>query len=300
MSPHVARCALLVLAALTLPWLASGARADAGATKPAPVVADLQAPQQRSTRYSAYSLPDAVWSLEAGALGGSAEEAYGVLGVARGFKHGFQLNLNLVHWSAGLFHADVRWNFLERPHFALGADLGFSYAHGAWIWVLGDYARELISDADLIGVPVSLTASAPINRWLQFDLMVEGRYTQMFGTLGRGNTFFAETDIGARQVLIRPTARVYVSDSTALELTAKLAAFNRVPVSIEPGGDSRFGTPRHGYADVAFSDSWNIELGVRSRIRRWVYATVRIQYGQTSKFIYGASVFPMFGLEFRL
>jgi hypothetical protein len=76
--------------------------------------------------------------------------------------------------------------------------------------------------------------------------------------------------------------------------------FNRVPINLEPGSDSRYGKPRHGYAEVSFSDSWNIELGIRSRLRPWLYATMRLQYGKVAKFVYGASLFPTFGLEFRI
>jgi hypothetical protein len=39
---------------------------------------------------------------------------------------------------------------------------------------------------------------------------------------------------------------------------------------------------------------------VRSRLRRWLFATTRLHVGQISKHVYGALLYPSFNLEFRL
>lgn len=291
--------ACLLLIGLMFAFTHGAAKADAGQSPP-PRAADLQDPAQRSTRFSAYSLPDRMWSIDVAVLGANTDDIFGVIGVARGFKYGFQLEMNFAHWGVGLFNAELGWNFLDTPHFGLGAKLGVDYVHGAWVWALGDRARQLIDDLDLLIFPLSLTASAPVNRWLQFDLRAEYRHGKLFGTLGEGTSFVAETEIGSRQVLFRPTARLFVSDATALELSAKLPAFNRVPFNVEPGSDNRFGKPRDGYSDVPFADSWTLEFGARSRLRTWLFATLSIQYGRIPREVYGSTFFPKFGLEFRL
>ena len=308
--------ARLLLMALTFSLAGAVARADAGAGAGDPAPSgeplatgetapplDLQSPALRSTQYSAYTLVPGTWSIEITALGSSANDLYGLLGVGYGFKHGFQLDVNLVHWIAAVFDVELKWNFLERRHFALGAGVGFLYAHGAWIWVLGDATRSLIADVDLFSLPLALTASAPINRWLQFDLTVAYRHTLVQGTLQAGRSIYAESEIGARQLVVRPTGRLFVSDSTALEVSAKLPVFNRVPYEVDPNvtvRDKSYGKPRNGYAQADFSESWNVEVGLRSSLRRWLFATVSLQFGQIPRNIYRTSVSPRFSMEFRL
>jgi hypothetical protein len=288
--------------AVAEPVAAQPVAAQPVAAQPA-VAEDLQSPAQRNTLYSAYSLPAGMWSFEVTALGSSVNDLYGLLGVGYGFKRGFQLDVNLVHWIAAVFDLELRWNFFESKHLALGAGVGFLYAHGAWIWVLGDATRSIIGDMDLYSLPVSLTASAPVNRWLQFDLMVAYRHTLTQGRLEAGRSVYAESEIGARQLVIRPTGRLYLSESTALELSAKLPVYNRVPYEVDPTlmvRDKAYGKPRNGYASADFSESWNVELGLRSALRRWLFVTVSVQFGQIPRNIYGTWVSPWFGLVFRL
>lgn len=263
----------------------------------------LQTLEQRSTRYSAYSLPKGMWELDVGALGINSSEVYGRLGAARGFGHGLQLDLNLLHWAAGIFGVEGRWAFFENRYVGLAADVGFLYGHGAWIWILNDTAQEILADSDIVGCSGSLTASSPVTRWLQLDLLAQYTYGEFFGELGNGKSFYAESQIGARQVVFRPGLRAFASDATAIELAAKLPAYTSVPyqtdTSLELGNRDREKS-RSGYRDAEFKNSWNIELGVRSRLQPWLYATVRVHYGKVAKALYGAPLYPSFTLEFRL
>jgi hypothetical protein len=278
------------------------ATASAQTTPKLELPANLQAPQARSTRNSAYVLPPNVVGLEAGLMGLSADDLYGRIGIAMGFKHGLQVDMNLLHWGVALFNVNMRWNFLELRRFALAADVGFTYAHGDWVWILGWVGQKLASDANLYGVPVSVTASAPLSRWLQLDLAIQYRHSDVQGHLGQGQTFYADTEIGARQLLLRPSARFFASSRVALEVSARLPLYQRVPVGIEgtAGVNGERDVSRNTYADVQFSSSWMIEAGIRSCLRSWLYATLRIQYGQLTDEVYGAPLFPAFSLEFRL
>ena len=300
-------CTLLQAA---LPHALFGASALAEPATPAPrsgtlPPADgrgLQSPEQRSIRFTAYSLPNKVWSLDAGALGLNTSEVYGLLGVARGFKHGIQLDLNLVHWGVGLFGLDTKWCFFERPHLALAASVGFRYGHGGWIWILNDLAQDIVSDSDLVAMPVNLIASAPLTRWLQADLVAQYTYAQVFGTISR-DSFYGDSQVGVRQLFFRPTVRFFLSDATAFEVAAKLPAYTKVPVGVdatlEIAGRTREKS-KSTYIDAEFEDTWNVELGLRSRLRPWLYASMRVHFGQVSKSLYGAPLYPSFALEFRL
>jgi hypothetical protein len=290
------RTTLLGVLVLALVCALSPARPAAAQSSPA--APDLRSPALRSTRYSAYTLPKGVWSVELGALG-MGDELYGLLGGAYGLGKGFQLNLNLVHYATGLFNVTARWNFLDLPHFGLGLSVGFDYGHGDWVWVVNSEEQELLDNADLIAFPMSLTASAPLNRWVQLDLAASYQHAELFGTLGEGATFYADAQIGARIFQFRPGARVFLSDDTAFEFFASLPAYARVPYE----GDitsNRFERAGAGEAKVKFSSTWAVEVGLRSAIRPWLFCNIRLDFGPRADVLYGAQVYPSFSIEARL
>jgi hypothetical protein len=263
----------------------------------------LQSPDQRSTRFSAYSLQKHTWSIEAGALGVNGEELYGRLGVGYGFGGGFQVDANLMHWSVGLFDLEARWTFLDTRYIALAASVAGAYGHGDWMWFLAPAAKQILSDTNLVAIPIGLAASAPLTRWLQADLQVEYQYSQLSGTLGNGSSFYATSQLGARQFRLRPGVRFFLSDATAFEVAAKLPLYTQVPAEVEStvsaGNQTQSGS-HSAYKEVKFKDAWNLEGGLRSRLRPWLYATVRLHYGRVAKALYGCALYPSFGLEFRL
>ncbi|HEX6239813.1 MAG TPA: hypothetical protein VFZ61_02920, partial [Polyangiales bacterium] len=256
----------------------------------------------RSIRYSAYVLPRKVASIDLGFLGISGDEIYGRLGTSIGLGHGLQLDANIGHWVAGLFGVDVKWAFFENEHIAVSAYAGFLYAHGGWLWLLDELGQTVLSDSDLFGMPIGMTVSAPCTRWLQFDLTLAYQYSKVFGSISPGGSFYAETQYGARQVLIWPTARVFITAQTAFEFTARLPLYNRVPYEVDSTLEvgKGYGNLKDGYASVDFSQGWALEFGVRSQLRRWLFATTRLHVGQIAKTVYGATVYPSFNLEFRV
>jgi hypothetical protein len=281
--------------------LVSLARPAAAQTTAAPT--GLRSPEQRSVRYSAYGLPDGMWSFDASALGVTGDDLYGSLGVRRGFGAGFDLELNLAHYAVGLFGIGAHWSFLETKHIALAASLGFMYGHGAWMWIAGPVARDLLEDADLITVPAAITASSPVLGWLQLDLSVNLRYGTVWGTLADGDTLYANAEIGAHQVSFRPGARVFVSDATALELAFDVPVYTWVPWE----GDITAEFARRDYeksgsggATVPTSQTWKLEGGVRSRLTPWLFCTLRLHYGRANRLLYSTTINPSLSLEFRL
>jgi len=263
----------------------------------------LQSPEQRSVRNAAYGLPNGMWSFDLSAFGVTGEELYGSLGIKRGFGAGFSLELNLAHYAVGLFDIGAQWSFLETTHFALAASLGFTYGHGAWMWIAGPVARDLLQDADLITVPAAITASSPILSWLQLDLSLNLRYGTIFGTLGDGPTFYANAEIGAHQVSFRPGARVFVSDATALELAFDVPVYTWVPWEGEVTAEfARKGYEKSGSggATLSTSQTWKFEGGVRSRLTPWLFCSLRLHYGRTPRLLYFTTINPSLSLELRL
>ena len=256
---------------------------------PAPTATHpLQSPEEASTRGSAYSLPGGTWGFDVGALGIGGGDSLAKLGVAYGFGAGVELGVNLAHASFGLFNATGRWHFVDTRYFDLGLRVGATYGHGEWFWVLGEVARRIVSDMDVIAFPVELTASAPVARFLQLDLGVGYRYAELFGTLGNEDSFFyRESQIGLRQFGVRPGTRWFFFDNTALEVHALLPVYSTVPLADRE-------------VEVPLSDTWSIEFGLRSRFMPGVFGTIRLNYGEVTDAVYGAKLYPAFELEFRL
>jgi hypothetical protein len=254
---------------------------------PENAVDDLQSAAHVNTRYSAYSLPARQWSLEAGALGVGNGDLYAVLSVGYGLGRGVQLNANLAHASVGLLNLSAGWHFIDTRYFDLGARLGAWYGHGAWYWIASPTGKELISKIDLFSVPLELIASSTPTRWLELDLGVQYTYARIFGAASSEETVFTDNQLGMEQFFVRPGARFFVSDNTAIELFGKLPMYSAIPVEDGPN------------RTVPFERTWWLEGSLRSRLARRLYGSVRLHYAAISDVLYGARLYPSFEVEFR-
>ena len=248
---------------------------------------DLQSSGQVSTRNSAYSLPRNTWAFNVGALGIGGGDAFATLGVGYGIGAGLQASMNLAHASVGLLNLNLGWHFLDTRYFDLGARVGFWYGHGKWFWIVRGITKELVSKVDVIQVPIELTASAPLTPWLELDLAAQYAYASLFGSVGDGDSLFADAQIGARQFFVQPGARFFFSDATALEVFAKLPAFTTVPTERKD-------------RSVPFKSTWSMEGGFRSRLSPGLFGSIRLHYGSVSDVLYGSRLYPSFELEYRL
>jgi hypothetical protein len=293
---NVMRSLALVLALVSL------AR-PAAAQETAESLTGLRSPEQRNVRYSAYGLPTGMWSFDVSALGVNGEDLYGSLSIKRGFGLGFTLELNLAHYAVGLFNIGAQWSFLDTKYFALAASVGFTYGHGAWIWLVAPGVKDLLEEADLFTVPTAITASSPVLDWLQLDLSVNLRLGTIFGTLGDGANFYADAEIGATQVAFRPGVRAFVSEATALEVAFDVPVYTWVPwegtinAELRDKGYSKSGS---GGATLPTSETWKLEAGVRSALTPWLICTFRIHYGRINRLLYRTTINPSLSLEFRL
>jgi hypothetical protein len=262
------------------------------------VLEDLQSPTQRDTRHSAYTLPAGTWAFNAGALGYGSGEIYAQLGVARGLGAGLQVELNLAHAIFGLLNVRASWHFIETRYFNLGASLGFWYGHGDWFWLYRGLAKDLVSKIDVISVPVTLDASVPVASWLEFYVGTEYTYAEVFGTIDIRETAFRDAYIGARQLAFRPATRFFLSNTTSVELSARLPAYTAVPVGIDgPNGEEG---REHTFDPVPFSKVWSVEGSLRSRFQPGVFGNLRLHYTEVARPLYGAVFYPSFELEVRL
>lgn len=257
------------------------------ASGPAKAEGDLQSPDQVSTRHSAYTLPARVWSLEAGALGVGSGDVVALIGGTYGLGAGVEVGANLAHFTVGLLNASVGYHFVDTRYFDLGARLGAWYGHGDWYWIATPAAKKILSKIDVLSVPVELTASSTLTRFLELDLGVVYTYATFFGTSPPEQTIFTDSQLGLQQFFLRPGVRFFLVEHTALELFAKLPLYSAIPV----GGKN---------PTVPFERTYTLEGGLRSRLARGLFGSVRIHYGSISDVLYNARLYPSFEVEFRL
>ena len=288
--------ALTLSALLTLP-----ASADPASTAPSPPTAsppptpavfsppstgDLQSPEQVSVRNSAYSVPQGTWAFELGALGIGSGDVYARAGVTYGIGAGLQVSMNIAHSIVGLFNVVAKWHFIDTRYFDLGARVGALYGYGPWVWATQGLNKELLSKLAVVNLPVALTASTLPTRWLELDLEVGYTYANIYGTTNDEHSLFYDSEIGLRQVYVLPGARFFLSDSTAVELFAKLPPYSAV------ADDT-------GTTNVPFSHALVLEGGLRSRLSRGFFASFRLHYGAIAEDLYGSRFYPFFDVEFR-
>jgi hypothetical protein len=254
---------------------------------PARAEGDLQSPEQVSTRHSAYTLPAHVWSFEAGALGVGSGDVVALLGGTYGLGAGVQVGANLAHFTVGLINANASYHFVDTRYFDLGARLGVWYGHGDWYWIASPAAKKIVSKIDVLSVPVELTASSTLTRFLELDLGVAYAYATFFGTSPPEESVFTENQLGLQQFFLRPGVRFFLIEHTAFELFAKLPLYSAIPL------DGKNPT-------VPFKDTYTLEGGLRSRLARGLFGSVRLHYGSISDVLYNARLYPSFEVEFRL
>jgi len=255
---------------------------------PAASFDDLPSPRQADTRYSAYSVPGSTWAFGLGALGIGGGDAFAKLGAAYGFGSGFELGVNLAHLGVGLFNVTAAWHFIDTRHFDLGLRAGVWYGRGEWFWTAQGLVERIVSNLDVLSVPIALTGTVPIERWAQLDLGVQYSYAQLYGSGADSpdSSPFTDAELGQRQFFFRPVARWFASDNTALELSAKLPVNTVVAL-------------KSSSPEVPFSDTWAVEGGLRSRLVPDVFGSLRLHYGRVSSALYGAQLYPSFELEMR-
>ena len=254
---------------------------------PVPPPTGLQSPEQVSTRYSAYSVPQGMWALDIGAFGISSGDAFAKIGATYGVGHGLQFEVNLAHMGLGLLNFSANWHFVDTRYFDLGASVGVWYGHGEWFWIAQGAAKTIASKLDVVSIPIAVTASAPLASWLQLDLGLQYTYGDIYGATTADISLFEDAEIGLRQLFFRPVARLYISDNTSFELSAKLPVYTNLP---RDRADST----------LPFSKTWTMEAGLRSRLTPGVFGNLRLHYGEVGDALYDARVFPSFDVEFRL
>lgn len=263
---------------------------------------DFFAPEERTRTNTAYTLAPSQLGFEVGALGQGGGDVYARIGVAYGFGYGVEVSANLAHAAAGIVNLNGKWNFIDEKMFGLAAGVGVTWAHGDWLWVLPADQRTLVSTLDVVAVPLTLTASAPVLTWLQLDLELSYLHAEVFGNANSENALF-DADIGARRVGISPIARFYVLDALELYASVWISPYTALPGAVtaraQLAPDVYAGGQTGGYIELDPGDTYRLAFGARSAITRTSFVSFVLNYGKASERLYGSSFFPAFNVELR-
>ena len=263
---------------------------------------DFDDPKQRTLRGTAYALDKRQWSTEAELLGVSTDDLFGRIGLGYGFGKGVQLDTNVAHIAVGLLNLDLKWNFLDLPHFGMSASVGVIWGHGEWIWILSGLEQRIVANTEIVVLPLSLWASSHLLEWLQVDLGVRYTHSQVFGDFESDSTL-VDGEIGVRQLSMHPSVRFYILEALELFVGARLPLYSAIPGAGEANtslGEGVYGGARTGTLDkLPFSQQFQLQLGARSAMAETTFVTARIHYGKTVQSLYGSAFYPAFGVEHR-
>jgi hypothetical protein len=147
-------------------------------------------------------------------------------------------------------------------------------------------------------VPLVLASSMPVSKRLQFDFDVQYTYADIFGSVTESGERLREAPFGLRQFNVRPGVRIFLTDSTEFDLSSSLP-FYSARTYLKPAGDANDSDAAE-FKTIPFSETWTAELGLRSRLSRALFGSVRFHYSKIARGLYGAAFFPSFDLDLRL
>lgn len=263
---------------------------------------DFDDPAQRTRRGTAYALDKGQWSTEAELLGVTTDDLFGRIGLGYGFGKGVQLDTNVAHIAVGLLNVELKWNFLDFPHFGMSASVGVIWGHGAWIWILDGLEQRIIRNTEIVVLPMSLWASSHLLDWLQVDFGIRYTHSQVFGDFESDSTL-ADGEIGIRQLSVLPSVRFYIVQTLELFVGARLPLYSAIPGAGEANtslGEGVYAGARTGTIDKPpFSQQFQLQFGARSAMAKTTFVTASIHYGKTVQSLYGSAFYPAFGVEYR-
>lgn len=264
--------------------------------------ADFHKPFDRVIQDSAHTLPRNTWNPGLGVAGAEGLDLGVYLGLRYGITNHTQVAINLAHMSVGILSVAVKQNFIAKERWALGGQVGLTWANLEWLWVVPTKGREAIADLDILSIPLSLFGTVTVVDWL--DLTLEARYghSDVFGEI-QGTQGVGNGTIGARVLDFNPTIRGYILGRTALSLGFRLPAWASVPAEanvlteIEPGVLA--GAQNSTWRRIPFENLWGMQFEAEFPVTKGFRIAAGIRHGVLNREVLGWPVMPSLRLEGR-
>jgi len=264
---------------------------------------DFYDPQQRITDATAYALSNREVRVDTGLLGTGVQDLGANIDVAVGVGRGAQVSTNAAHLSLGIINASTKYTFVDRPRFGLGAQASFLWTRPTLIWLLPNEVTEPLKDIDLLIVPLELTASFPLARWVSLHLGGGYTHAELFGRIGNDASYF-NAGLGARMVHLEPVVHFYLGNRVALilggEAPVYLAAVEQVRSDIELEEGVVLGVRSAEWVAVPVGRAARGRLGVELRLGRRAYLQLFVARSALSNAGGGPPVLPSINAYWRL
>jgi hypothetical protein len=264
--------------------------------------ADFHKPADRIIQDSAHTLPRNTWNPGLGLAGADGLDLGVFLGLRYGITDHTQAAINLAHMSVGIISVAVKQNFVDEDRWALGGQVGVTWANLEWLWVVPSAGREALADLDILSIPLSLFGTVKIID--QLDVTLEARYghSDVFGEI-RGDKGVGNGTLGARVLEFNPTIRGYILGRTALSLGFRLPAWASLPgessalVEIEPGVLA--GEQTSTWRRVPFENLWGMHFEAEFPVTKGFRIAAGIRHGVLNREVLAWPVVPSLRLEGR-
>ncbi len=237
---------------------------------------DFRAPAGRLLDDTAYTVRAKELRVDAGVIGRRLEDLGANLGLTYGVYERVELKTNIAHAAFAIVNARVKATLVDRPRFALGAKLGFTFAQPKLIWVLPPEYRATFGDIKVIGAPVRVLSTIRTADWLDLHLGLSYSHVDVYGDLPV-NTEFSRISLGRRALVFDPMLSFYLGRRVALLLGGSWPLWSALltdvenKIELQPGirvgvNSAEWITSRM-YSHNSYSTSVELRLGEYTNMR---------------------------------
>lgn len=240
---------------------------------------DFRAPAQRPVHRTAYTLQRNEHEVDVGVGGVDLKNAGANVGYHYGVGAGGQIGINLAHASLAILSAELKWNFVDRRWWALGAEADILFARPRYVWLLPSDIRDDAGNLSLLSVPLRLRLSFPVSEWFSFHVSPGYTASAVFGDIERENETI-ETGAGLRLAFVEVITHFYIAGRVMLFAGGFFPYHAQARVNI--AGERQIeeglvvGTRITDWRSVPFSETYRAWGGVELRFGRKIFTHLQL------------------------
>lgn len=249
---------------------------------------DFQAPKERITDRSAYTLTHRQMRIDAGLVGIGTPDLGVNVGLSYGLGDWFQVGFNAAHAGIGMLNLTTKFNIVDQPLWGLGLRVEGRWLRGDWLWMLNESTRDQLAGINIVDIPIGLIASFPLFQWMGLHLEFGYKHSEVFGDLNSDSAALEGT-AGTRELYLEPTARFYLWKKVALVFGAHIPLWARAAVRasvedlVEP--DLIVGVNAAAWADVGYDVLDGYYGGLELQFGQYTFMQIYAVHGPVNEVI---------------